>query len=441
MIDASATGAPTHVVETGDTAYYFAHIPKTAGTSFIAVLDRVCAVEKICPAQLWREMATLNPQQLQQYRLFRGHLGGYGLDSLIKRPIKRMTMLRQPVARAVSTYHFIRREPGSRVHQYVMDNELSLGDFANDAVTAEKIENAHVRQLAFSLTDNADRDLWVSDASVAAIDRWMDHYREPLNGEARLNRAKGFLRDCFFFGLCERFADSMDLFAFRFGLPPIGQAQPHRVSRPTMNLDALTRQRLEQLTELDHDLYHYGSQLFEQRLAEMDDSLGPWRRRSDQGRTMALQRRFAAGNPGNVWSVPGRYRFAAPLHGRGWQQRERKLPEGDWFRWTGPEAKASLWFNAITANNTWVLKFRTVDQVAPGSLDHLRVTVNGHPIEVIANHDKDAVRVYRGEVAPGVVHKGLNRLTFKVEQAAPRPDDDRLVGIAIHWVEMGLATN
>ena len=63
-------------------AWYFAHIPKTAGTSFIVLLDRFFAVEKIFPHQLWREVSSIDTDENQAYQLFRGHFGGGGVKQL-----------------------------------------------------------------------------------------------------------------------------------------------------------------------------------------------------------------------------------------------------------------------------------------------------------------------------------------------------------------------
>lgn len=420
----------------GPSALYFAHIPKTAGTSFIAVLDRLYAQEQICPAQLWRELATVSPQQLKKYRLFRGHFGGYGLDPLLGCSMDRMTLLREPIARSISTFRFIRREPGSRVHRYVMDHDMSLRQFASDPVTSIKITNEQTRQLAFSLVDNADRDLWVSDASVAVVDQWVDKNRQPAQKVDQRRRAQTFLRTCKFLGLTERFNDSMDLFAFTFELPALGRLHSHRRSAPVERPDAATERQLEALNDDDLQLYQQGCQEFDRRLGHMDRALAAFRKRSDVDRHAALQRRFEARKPRRVWAVPSRYRFSQPLVGAGWQQRELKTPEGDWFRWTGPDCRSKLWFSVRRQAPRWTLQLRTVDEVQPGVIDTLDVLVNDSPVAMAPDHTKDAVRVYRGSFDGTLLHSGMNHVCLEVASVSRRDDDQRDLGIAVHWIEL-----
>ena len=58
---------------------YFVHVPKTAGTSFIVLLDRFYPADKIFPHQLWREIKHIDVNCNAQFDLYRGHLGGGGV--------------------------------------------------------------------------------------------------------------------------------------------------------------------------------------------------------------------------------------------------------------------------------------------------------------------------------------------------------------------------
>ncbi len=90
--------------ENSPPANYFVHIPKTAGTSFIVLLDRFYAAEKIYPHQLWREAKDIDLAQNEQYDLYRGHFGGGGVSVLTHRAVEFFTILRDPVALAHSTF-------------------------------------------------------------------------------------------------------------------------------------------------------------------------------------------------------------------------------------------------------------------------------------------------------------------------------------------------
>ncbi|WP_041355175.1 sulfotransferase family 2 domain-containing protein [Nitrosococcus halophilus] len=84
----------------GDEVVYFLHIPKTAGTSFQYYLAQYFPGGKICPAQVQAELLQIPAHELQEYRLFAGHF--WGLQQLLDQRLALITMLREPLARAIS---------------------------------------------------------------------------------------------------------------------------------------------------------------------------------------------------------------------------------------------------------------------------------------------------------------------------------------------------
>ena len=83
----------------------FIHIPKTAGTTFTAVLDRHFAPEEVCPAYYWRELLRVPRRELLGYSLIRGHFD-YTVSELL-RDVRVLTMLRDPVARTLSHHRYM----------------------------------------------------------------------------------------------------------------------------------------------------------------------------------------------------------------------------------------------------------------------------------------------------------------------------------------------
>lgn len=85
----------------------FLHIPKTAGTSVRSFLSRFFAARHICPAVDQRQFRDISPERLRSFRMFSGHFHWHALDQ-IEGPSFTFSVLRQPVARIVSFYFFLR---------------------------------------------------------------------------------------------------------------------------------------------------------------------------------------------------------------------------------------------------------------------------------------------------------------------------------------------
>lgn len=88
---------------------FFLHIPKTAGQSVHHFLTYFFSKEDISPTRVNNQLATMSAQELNKYRLFSGHLDWSLLDGIEGRRFT-FTVLREPVARIVSFYLYLRRE-------------------------------------------------------------------------------------------------------------------------------------------------------------------------------------------------------------------------------------------------------------------------------------------------------------------------------------------
>src|SRR5690349_20650120 len=88
----------------------FLHIPKTAGISLRQVLINNTpgpAFRIIHPISDVERLAALPESERAALELVDGHLY-YGIHSLLPRPCRYMTMLRDPVEQVLSLYSFIR---------------------------------------------------------------------------------------------------------------------------------------------------------------------------------------------------------------------------------------------------------------------------------------------------------------------------------------------
>jgi hypothetical protein len=95
------------------TRIIFLHIPKTAGQGIHSFFETLFRPEEICPARENFQLLPIPLAQLQQYRVFSGHLDWSLLDSM-PQPKFVFTVLRRPIERLLSFYFFLRAK-GSKL--------------------------------------------------------------------------------------------------------------------------------------------------------------------------------------------------------------------------------------------------------------------------------------------------------------------------------------
>lgn len=120
---------------TGVLALAFDHLPKTAGTSLTAAIQsqysrRVTYYLNHAsnPRRAIDVFRRLSPGERASYRLVLGH-GANGLFRHLPPGFIRATVLREPVARIVSHYHYVKRSPENYFHRTVVERRLALKDY------------------------------------------------------------------------------------------------------------------------------------------------------------------------------------------------------------------------------------------------------------------------------------------------------------------------
>ncbi len=417
---------------------YFAHIPKTAGTTLIPLLDRLVAAGDIYPHQLWRQVSD-PAADFNRHNLYRGHFGGGGVRLLTDRRVDGLTMLRDPVALAVSTYAYVRREANTLYHEQLNRAGMDFSGFLDDARLHALIQDRMVRFLSFDFQrDPSAQAVFLSPHTLAHLKQhnWLSTKR--ISDAARHRRACRFVRRCRWFGIQERFRESMQLLCFEFGLPPMGAVQKLNVTPQRMELTAAERARVEALNPWDLRLYRWATALFDRRLQRMHKTLHPFRRDVADSTETLLDRRHR--------SVP-RVRFAGleftmdqPLLGDGWHRRELAQPEGTHFRWSGPgeDSHLDFWLQP----GEYRLQLRVINSVDETALQRLRLTVNGQALQWRSDAQAGPVHTLTARVpADCLPSSGLCRLAMHFEPVqthaeAFASDDQRHLGFALHWVKL-----
>jgi SAM-dependent methyltransferase len=252
---------------------YFLHIPKTAGTSFIAILEEHFSDSEICPAQLWHDLLAIPYSRLEGYRLFRGHFYAYLEDYLPQKPVL-LTMLRDPLERSLSHFDHIRNEPGHYLYHKAQSHG-NITEALQDPDMRAMIANFQTRSLALRLDPVAiSTGLDQEQLEGLELERRLEtDIASDVTDDELLRRAKACLDRCLFVGIVEQFDDSVSMLNQLFGWTQSHSTKalnvrPNRLRREDLPQEA--EELIRSYTQLDMELYRYAEQLFEHRRYQME---------------------------------------------------------------------------------------------------------------------------------------------------------------------------
>src|SRR6266403_3878281 len=114
-------------------ALIFLHIPKTAGTTLNRIIEwqynplSIFTIDPYGIRATTERFKTFSEQRRRRLRVVRGHLF-YGIHEFLPQAATYITMLRDPVARLLSTYYFILRRPLHPLHRKLKRGRLGVED-------------------------------------------------------------------------------------------------------------------------------------------------------------------------------------------------------------------------------------------------------------------------------------------------------------------------
>jgi Sulfotransferase family len=398
---------------------YFSHIPKTAGMTFRTIMEDQFHCHEVCPATLDEHIANISPDEMKQYRLFRGHLGFIDIPKLI--PGKRLlnvNILREPVARVISHYDYIRRTPADPRYEAVKD--ITLDEFAEKLTLGKFGKNMQTYRVAkvarFNLND--------------------------LSSEETLELAKQSLDQFAFVGILEKFQASLFLLSYIFGWKPIHNSRKENASKLPKTKVELSPQTLDiirEQTQLDQVLYQYAQEIFERRFAEMTETLT---QQYSNTKPLASLLEHHAEQRYNEQKIPAAdtltYHFCQPLRGTGWQRREFPNPNTV-FRWMG-DTISTLDLPLAIAQDLQI-EFCILNSLAPDILQSLTLEVGGQNIPLLVLYGYDTTTILQGTLPRSVLRAPFTCLTFRVNRTIsaqtinPSDRDNRPVGLAFTSIQ------
>ena len=350
--------------------WYFLHIPKTAGTSFRVLLENSFHLRQICPAYEFHAISRYSDEQLQQFRLFRGHMG-YSLVNYLPVKPRTMVMLRDPMERAVSHFEYISRDPAHPRHRIIHERKLGLKDYLLDPELSAEVTNAQVRPLAHVADRGTLKELLAGSDDQAGFARvWRRRIKDVLPPDDELlDVALRRLEAVDFVGTAETLDKGMEVAAWLLGAPT-GQSLPSLNVNPgrtrLADLPADVLELLEQATVLDRRLYARGRELFARQYRKMRDG-------EEAGAPVAACPVVPEAQADRLVLD-----FRQPLCGRGWHQREL-VPGKGILRWSGPGRFSDIHV-ALPERRDYLIQVVLADWLNDEFLSELKLTVDDKPI-------------------------------------------------------------
>jgi hypothetical protein len=388
-----------------DDQFFFLHIPKTAGTSFTSILDTYFAQDQICPATYIGDFLALPEDSRLNYRLYRGHID-YTLRDYLPKPPIYITMLRHPIQRVISDIRQVERLPEH--HLYELYHSIDLLTFVHHEAAAPEMRNLHTQMIAPNTTQRAS-----------------EHHPVRVHD---VERAKEHLDSFEFFGLTERFDDSVALLNYTFGWRPTRQSVMLNTAPKEAAKKPLPQNVIDSIIELnqyDLQVYEYACQRFEKRYRQM---------------MFELLDRHALSNskaPELTSNTPVVVSVIDPMPGYNWHSCE--VVDNYAYRWTGPE-NVSVVDVYLRSDLSYRLEMHVITTITEAILNSLELRINGHQLALEAEYRENTLGVTFKSDVPSIVlnpQTQINRMELCVAQTLRPMDigvnlvDDRALGIAV----------
>jgi Galactose-3-O-sulfotransferase len=228
-------------------ALIFLHIPKTAGTTLNRIIEWQYNPLSIFTMDPYRiratvdRLRTLSEQRRRRLQVVRGHLY-YGVHEFLPQGATYITMLREPVARFLSSYYFIQRRPLHPMHRKVTTERVGVEDFIR--LTPHR-QNLQCSLIAGIMNDGT------------CDERMVDKAKENL--------VKSFS----VVGICERFEESLVLIAKTFNWE-VPFYENRKVSKTRPQVESRAIEMIREHNRLDLELYEFGKNLFQEMVAKKE---------------------------------------------------------------------------------------------------------------------------------------------------------------------------
>lgn len=223
----------------------FIHIPKTAGGTLRYITARQYPAmqtaevnkQRRLPTISLEELENLSPTQRKKIQLVQGHLP-FGAHRFFDEPVGYITLLREPVARILSFYYYVKNIPSHRLGQEIIKHNLSLRDFVL-RIPDRNLHNGQTYMLA-------GKNIAPERALDTAISNLQNHFIA--------------------IGLTERFDESILLFKEKLKWTSLFYQKRNSKKQQREPLSEEVIAIIREKNQLDIALYDFGKQIFESQI-------------------------------------------------------------------------------------------------------------------------------------------------------------------------------
>jgi len=367
----------------------FLHIPKTSGTSVALYLHGQFSAPEACPARTADEYEALGVARLAEFRLFHAETSAAVLG-LLPAGTPVVTLLREPMARAVSYWSYIQRLPEHRLHE----------QFQREHGTFEAF-------LAASPTNPVAR-LLAAPADGAVTSTWEPHPETDCSEDELFERARARLEACAAVGVTERHDDTVALVAHVIGAaPPARLPVTNAAPRPLRYVPTDAEQSLfTRHNAVDIALHRCAIEMLDRQLQLTDARV----------RGAAYESRIAS----RTAPLAGRLvvDLCGPLSGSGWLRVvETEL---------GPMRPLGLGGEATIDLPVRLGRFTKLELTCPAvssaeALEQLRIEVDGTQVPFGLRPDPCGVTIHAALPASSP-DAPFTRIAFRTSGGVPVPD-------------------
>ncbi|XP_018121397.1 heparan-sulfate 6-O-sulfotransferase 1 [Xenopus laevis] len=271
----------------GDDVIVFLHIQKTGGTTFGRHLVQNVRLELPCDCRPGQKKCTCYRPNRKETWLFSrfstgwscglhadwteltscvpGVLGNKEIN--IKRKFYYITLLRDPVSRYLSEWRHVQRGATWKTSLHMCDGRTPTPEELPSCYEGTDWSGCTLQEFMecpYNLANNRQVRM-LADLSLVGCYN-MSFLQDSKRAQVLLESAKKNLKDMAFFGLTEFQRKTQYLFERTFNLKFIRPFMQYNNTRAGgVDLDNDTIQRIEELNDLDMQLYDYAKDLFQQR--------------------------------------------------------------------------------------------------------------------------------------------------------------------------------